>query len=270
MKKSEDDVFLSDGEGYMVHSTPYKHHLETSLETKQVCSSSPYHILSHHVLSVQHVQITRQLIKPTQTEKILMRLVWVHVHVLVMGVLSLILLLTFKKANGIGLCHFLRDVLLIMFNCRHMNIDYAICQALHYNTTGLSEALIEYDVACQWSINFMQRLEESPTLSLPPGLSCIAGVGKFHLGTHQQDCFVKFSLNFIHGAGQQDGEILETLWAPLNKIGSSIRAMSKASRQEMVDDHMRDSNWKKLTKIGAVAFIQVTFLFLMFLQSRAS
>jgi hypothetical protein len=136
-----------------------------------------------------------------------------------------------------------------------MNIDYAVCQALNYNTDGLSEALIEYDVACQWSINFKERLQDSPTLHLPEGLSCTSGVGKFHLGTHIPDCFAKFSLNFIKGAGQQDGEILETLWAPLNKIASSIRAMSKSARQEMVDDHMRDSNWKKLTKIGAVRLI---------------
>jgi hypothetical protein len=133
-----------------------------------------------------------------------------------------------------------------------MNIDYAICQALSHNTAGLSEALIEYDVACQWSINFKQRLQESSTLHLPPGLSWSSGVGKFHLGTHEKDCFVKFSLNFIHGSGQQDGEILETLWAPLNKIASSIRAMSKPARQEMLDDHMRDSNWKKATRIGTV------------------
>jgi hypothetical protein len=119
-----------------------------------------------------------------------------------------------------------------------MNIDYAICKALAYDTVGFSEALIEYDVACQWSINFTKRLQDSTTLQIPPGLSCISGVGKFHLGTHELDCFAKFALNFIHGAGQQDGEILETLWAPLNKIASSIRAMSKAACQEMVDDHM--------------------------------
>lgn len=135
-----------------------------------------------------------------------------------------------------------------------MNIDYAICHALAYNTANFTEGLVEYDVGCQWSINFDKRLENSNTLHLPQGLSWIAAVGKFHLGTHEQDCFPKFSLNFVYGAGQQDGEILETLWAPLNKIAGSIRAMTKASRQEMVDAQMRDSNWKKATKIGAVLF----------------
>jgi hypothetical protein len=37
MKNSGHDVFLSDGEGYMVQWVPYKQHLDSSLETKQVC-----------------------------------------------------------------------------------------------------------------------------------------------------------------------------------------------------------------------------------------
>jgi hypothetical protein len=200
------------------------------------------------------VQITKLLIKPTPTERILMPLVSVRVHVHVMGVLFPTVLWIFKKANGMHANPFLLTYGSLL-TLRHMNIDYAICQALNHNTAGLSEALVEYDVACQWSINFAKRLEDSTTLHIPPGLSWVSGVGKFHLGTHERTCFAKFSLNFIQGAGQQDGEILETLWAPLNKIGSSIRAMSKPGRQETVDDHMRDSNWKKSTKIGAVPLI---------------
>jgi len=57
-------------------------------------------------------------------------------------------------------------------------------------------------------------------------------------------------LNFVLGAGQQDGEILETLWSSLNKVSSSIRAMSKAHHHEVLDDFMRDSNWKKMVGIG--------------------
>jgi hypothetical protein len=36
----------------------------------------------------------------------------------------------------------------------------------------------------------------------------------------------------------------------LNKVSGSIRAMSKAHRHEVLDDYMRDSNWKKLVGIG--------------------
>ncbi|KAG1850364.1 hypothetical protein DFJ58DRAFT_842440 [Suillus subalutaceus] len=54
-----------------------------------------------------------------------------------------------------------------------------------------------------------------------------------------------YSLNFIVGAGQVDGEILETLWAPFNKISPTTRSMSQAHRQEILDDHMWNLNWEK-------------------------
>jgi choline dehydrogenase-like flavoprotein len=87
-------------------------------------------------------------------------------------------------------------------------------------------------------------------LHLPKGLQYISAVGKFHLAAHREECFAKFSLNFVEGAGQQDGEILETLWSNLNKSAGSTRAMTTPHRQEMVDAHILDSNWKKHMNIG--------------------
>ena len=135
-----------------------------------------------------------------------------------------------------------------------MNINYAICQALGHNSLGLREALVIYDVACQWSIHFDERVDESEHLNLPEGLNYIPAVGKFHLAAHVESCFAQFSLNFVEGAGQQDGEVLETLWSGLNKAAGSTRAMTKPHRQEMVDAHMLDSNWKKLVNMGMVLF----------------
>ncbi|KAI6002611.1 hypothetical protein F5J12DRAFT_682482, partial [Pisolithus orientalis] len=51
---------------------------------------------------------------------------------------------------------------------------------------------------------------------LPPGLEIISAVGKFHLAAHKHSCFLRYSLNFVKGAGHLDGEILETLSAPFN------------------------------------------------------
>jgi len=133
---------------------------------------------------------------------------------------------------------------------RQINVDYAICQALGHNSLGVQQALIIYDVACQWSIHFDKRVEQSAHLHLPEGLSYIPTVGKFHLGAHRAECFAQFSLNFVEGAGQQDGEILETLWACLNKGAGSTRAMTKPHRQEMVDAYILDSNWKKILNMG--------------------
>jgi len=47
-----------------------------------------------------------------------------------------------------------------------------------------------------------------------------------------------------------DGEIAETLWAVLNSISPSLRTATLAHRSEVLDDHMNDSNWKKIIGIG--------------------
>jgi len=76
----------------------------------------------------------------------------------------------------------------------------------------------------------------------------IAVVGKFHMAAHVPSCFSMFNLNFVQGAGQLGGEILETLWSEFNNLSASAHSMSKAPRAELHDDHMRDSNWKKLVE----------------------
>jgi hypothetical protein len=137
-----------------------------------------------------------------------------------------------------------------------MNIDYAICNTLKYQSFGLPQALVIYDIGCQWIINFQKRLKQSHHLSIPEVMELLVAVGKFHLSAHIRECFVLYSLNFIYGSGQLDGEILETLWSPFNFISAPARTMSMASRHQLYDDYMRDSNWKKIVAIGRSHFTQ--------------
>jgi hypothetical protein len=130
-----------------------------------------------------------------------------------------------------------------------MNIDYSVCQALA-QIVGIDQALVIYDICCQWSLHFKKRVTTGKFLSLRDTLELIPSVGKFHLGAHVPECFALFSLNFVKGSAQLDGEILETLWSSLNKVASSTRSMSRAHRQEVLDDHMNDSNWKKMVRSG--------------------
>jgi len=127
---------------------------------------------------------------------------------------------------------------------RQMNIDYSVCQALSY-TDATEFALLIYDICCQWSLHFTERVSKSKFLSLCEGINITPAVGKFHLGAHIKECFFLFSLNFMEGSGQVDGEVMETLWAVLNKVSGMTRAMSGYHRQEMLDDYMNDGNWKK-------------------------
>ena len=128
-------------------------------------------------------------------------------------------------------------------------MDYSLSQALS-NLAGIPSAIILYDIMCQYGKHLRRRMKDGPYLQVPDGLEIRQGIGLFHVHGHQDKCFPRYAPNFIPGAGQVDGEILETLWAPLNNIAGSTRGMTAAHRREILDDHMQDSNWKKLIRMG--------------------
>ncbi|KAH9008300.1 hypothetical protein EDB85DRAFT_2164631 [Lactarius pseudohatsudake] len=132
---------------------------------------------------------------------------------------------------------------------RQINMDYSICKALTYNMEDIPVALVMYDIMCQYRVHFQERVNNSPDLSLPSSLELRVGIGLFHIHGHQDSCLPRFSPSYIPGAKQVDGEIIETLWAPLNNISRSIRGMSLDHRQEVLDAHINHSNWKKLVRI---------------------
>ncbi|KAH9841328.1 uncharacterized protein C8Q71DRAFT_853727 [Rhodofomes roseus] len=116
-----------------------------------------------------------------------------------------------------------------------------------------------YDIAYQYSKKVLGRFSQGPHLSWPEAADIIWGIGLFHIHSHQHDCLPKYSPSFIPGAGQVDSEIIETLWAPLNRIPGSTRAMATSHRKEVIDDHMNDTNWRKtisMVKMLSQRFIQ--------------
>ena len=129
-------------------------------------------------------------------------------------------------------------------------MDYSLCMALSYNMENIPVALVMYDIMCQYGIHLKERVDRSPELSISDSLELHTGIGLFHIHGHQDSCLPHFSPSYIPGAKQIDGEIIETLWAPLNNISRSIRGMSLAHRQEVLDAHMNHSNWKKMVWIG--------------------
>lgn len=134
-----------------------------------------------------------------------------------------------------------------------MNIDYAICEALKRFPKCLA-VLIIYDICCQWFKHFRARVSKSDFLQLWEGIDITPAVGKWHLAAHIRECFAQFSLNFVEGSAEVDGEILETLWSKLDEIAGLTQGMSIAHRQEVLDDYMNDSNWKKLLNIRMFSF----------------
>lgn len=162
--------------------------------------------------------------------------------------------LIFKKANGRNATA--SSASDIDARSRQMNMDYALSHALQHHE-GIKHFLVMYDVSCQYSKKVKRRFESSPQFLKWPSALIEWGIGKFHVHGHQRDCLVKYSPSFIPGAGLVDGEVIETLWAPLNRISGSTRAMSTSHRKEVIDDHMNDSNWRKTTGMGTSILFEV-------------
>ena len=92
---------------------------------------------------------------------------------------------------------------------RQINMDYSICQALKQFPCH-DEALIIYDICCQWLKHFHEHVSKSDYLDLSDSLEITSAVRKWHLATHIPECFPQFTLNFIEGAAEVEGEIWET------------------------------------------------------------
>jgi Kyakuja-Dileera-Zisupton transposase len=131
-----------------------------------------------------------------------------------------------------------------------MNMDFCLSQAMKYNMDGIKQALLSYDLMCQFWTNLERRFDGNPYLTFPQSVEILRAIGLFHVHGHTDHCYARFAPTFIPGAGMVDGEILETLWAALNKIADSTRSQSTAHRRETLDDHMNDSNWKKLVGLS--------------------
>lgn len=156
----------------------------------------------------------------------------------------------FRKGEGYGNltddCTFCTHVNLL----RYRYMDYAFVKAINY-IVETAIVMILYDIVCKFIVNFFRRTQELPDfLSIPEALQIKKAIGLFHVHGHVKQCFARYAPTFIRGSGMIAGEIIETLWSPLNHTASSARTMTWYHRQEYLDSHMGDSNWKKLVKLG--------------------
>jgi Kyakuja-Dileera-Zisupton transposase len=80
------------------------------------------------------------------------------------------------------------------------------------------------------------------------GLSFL--VPKFHLPAHIQKCHWNYSFNYTKNVGRTDGEAPERGWSNLNGLAYSTREMGPGSREDTIEDHVGDWNWKKIVTMG--------------------
>ncbi|KAH9016367.1 hypothetical protein EDB84DRAFT_1276902 [Lactarius hengduanensis] len=234
-RSGERDVALSAGMAFMANPELYRAHLRSGTEIVQPSTCNTYKAIEQANSSRAHLDVTG-----------------IGATACCHGFFVPTSVVDFQKgerhAPFIEASHSLTHC---PISFRQINMDYSLCKALSYNMEDIPVALVMYDIMCQYRVHFEERIKNSPELSLPSSesLELRMGIGLFHIHGHQDSCLPRFSPSYIPGAKQVDGEIIETLWAPLNNISRSIRGMSLVHRQEVLDAHMNHSNWKKLVRI---------------------
>ena len=137
-----------------------------------------------------------------------------------------------------------------------MNMDWSLCEALATTNIGsIRHVLHIYDINCEYWKKLSERIQCNDMLSIGDHITLVHAIGLFHIHGHKNDCLYRWATNYVPGAGVVDGEVLETLWSVLNTVSAATRTASLAHRTEILDDHMNDSNWKKMLHIGKIIHV---------------
>ncbi|KAI0066772.1 hypothetical protein BV25DRAFT_1867938 [Artomyces pyxidatus] len=216
-----EDVKLAPGWSYFVDDEPYQAHIETYKDQVEMkhCSSN---FAANDLANV-----------PAQK------------RFAINGVGSVICARhCFYLKNGIG------D---LQRGERYCNMDFVLLSTIAKVAEHLKTMVLSYDIACQFSKNFLKRMAEFPAeLRIDVTQTSLTFVvPKFHLLAHGESCQVSYSLNFTEGVGRTCGEGIEAGWSDTNGAALSTREMSSESRHEALDDFFGAINWRKTTSLGS-------------------
>ncbi|KAJ7138991.1 hypothetical protein C8R44DRAFT_606318 [Mycena epipterygia] len=128
---------------------------------------------------------------------------------------------------------------------RYANMDYILMSALQ--GFDLAELTLSYDIACQWKINFAERMAKLPAhLQLElDNILLETGLPVWHALVHEDFCASLNSLNYIRGVGRSDGEGVERLWAFLNLCSYQSKEMGLGNCVDTIEDKLDSHNHQK-------------------------
>jgi hypothetical protein len=131
-------------------------------------------------------------------------------------------------------------------------MDFALDRAIKQNTNPqkIGRLQLLYDIMCIYGVHLEDRFKKLAHLDWPQFREFIRCVGVWHIYAHIPKCYGRYSPLYALHTGIVDGEILETLWSLLNNVTQSCRSMSLANREETINFHMNDINWKKTVEMS--------------------
>ncbi|KAJ6489350.1 hypothetical protein C8R47DRAFT_1071693 [Mycena vitilis] len=126
---------------------------------------------------------------------------------------------------------------------RYANMDYILLSAL----IGAypQELTVSYDIACQWQINFAERMAKLPAELQRDwsGVLLQSGLPVWHALAHE--CKNENNLGLVPGVGKTDGEGIERLWAILNGSAWQTKEMTLGNRADTLEDKLDSHNFLK-------------------------
>ena len=132
---------------------------------------------------------------------------------------------------------------------RYINTDYIAASVLKGLT--VRNVVISYDIACKWSIHFLERMSDNhPDLDVKD-LELTYLVPKFHLPSHGTSCQTDYSFNYAKGVGRTHGETVEQGWANVNAAALSTREMGPGAHHLTLNNIWGGWNWKKTLGMGS-------------------
>ena len=133
---------------------------------------------------------------------------------------------------------------------QYVNMDYIFLRTLI--NVPIHRLLVVYDITCQWSKRLFHRIKDFPsTMQVQLDQAKVTfAIPKGHIKSHGKNCQSIYSLNYLQGSAQMDGEGVERDWAQMNALVPSIREMGPGNRRETLDDHWDGWNWEKIKKFG--------------------
>ncbi|KAL0567412.1 hypothetical protein V5O48_014573 [Marasmius crinis-equi] len=135
---------------------------------------------------------------------------------------------------------------------RYSNSDFMLGYALKTYIPFIVTLVIAYDIACQWMANLSKRIREhwNQELKIPPSVTTIPVIPKFHHPAHREEEHDQFNCNLVKGLGLSDCECCERLWSITNGAAPSTKPMGPGSRLVVLNDHFGFYNWGKYVGMG--------------------
>ncbi|KAJ7627260.1 hypothetical protein FB45DRAFT_979679 [Roridomyces roridus] len=207
------DPGLGTGLSYVVEPEPYREYLKTVTDQKEMTTCSGLAALDYANTKFSRGYATTGV---------------------VMGVCARH---EFVQPNGVG------D---LQKGERFANTDWVFASILRHLDPCIRKIVL-YDIVCQWAVHVIERLKELPPLMRLSMLLQLFRfvIPKMHIRGHTVNCQVRYSLNYVPGSGQTDGEGIERPWANIGGIATSTRVSGPGARHDALDCHWSFWNWLK-------------------------